>query len=1792
MGYFDSVAYALDKKCARLLIRNEEKRSSEIWTFVILFGILASLGFLLQEYGLHTVYEHKAPAWDGANQPDKLTKSFLRGICATNKYFAADTPCFMYFGNDPQESDGCNAALKNMIANYMPFCVSDLAEMQSNYASEEIVMPICKCGNPNVFTNDTWARASNVVAAVKFTSDLTGAYTIHGKQEDAQQFAVTEVGDTSNIRWNVNITAEAKTIASTYNNIITLQVAMDAALISQDRGVDTDISLGLEYFPQQPFSYTDMNFVTMLPQLITILTMSGFTTIATEMAKETVDGLRHMLYTIGCSPLDYWLSWFRIMSFRALITMIPMLIMCKELLITEMDTGLLLLCLIIFNIWAMLFAIFLSLMRMSPDSSTIIVVMIPSLVAALSYAYTPWFNDSNYNMVIGKSITILLAVLFPPFSMAMIILIAMLFTFRSQSLNFGSANEPADAFHNITCTHMILCLFFNTVALAGVDYYLAIKTSGIAAALGNQDAFDFSHEKLASVEEAGTGDDIAVSIKGLNKSFTREGGLFKAVDNLVVNFHKNQITSFLGHNGAGKSTTCALLTGEINADSGDAFIHGYSVANQMKDIRPLIGVCPQKNVIWDLLSPRDHLELYARLRNVPVGEATTQIEKLLKDIGLTDKANAYTKNLSGGQKRKLCTAAALIGNPPVVFLDEPTTGMDSSARRDMWDILFKYKKGRTIILCTHHMDEADILGDRVAILSAGKLQVSGTPEYLKAKYGKGVRIDVSMNEGADRADLLRALSEGSGSEAQLDMDGIIDNTDERERVKVEVLSDTKASDVHFKLGLDADVHSALDSLEKKRDQGAIEDFGITATNLEDVFWELGEIADQENVQKDHNSQLPDDLKLTPPSSGFKIYMMICRLATSFRREWMKQARNNFAVFLYLCLGIFFYSFSFDFSVSKPEAVNLTQNAFSGVNQPFGVAWSGSSSDFPTSNSVTNPKNIIDKMDKWSTADPEFPKPVDATGATPCLDAWLLGSDTTATCSVARAPSGDVAANTVDRGSLALVGSYEFATQPSLNTYQYTVLSNNTVALSLFGLVSYANSAIWSADEQDDSKRFSMSYFGWKEAEEGTTAIENHYRSLFEAYITALIGGLLFCMGICMMCGKASMGIVDDQKNRVRQMQILMGVTKVEYALSYLIWDNIQCVLLVLPLFFFCLIIDNSLALGATLLAIIVFFAAIVPLIHLISRLFDDSANSYGAIYYGLLLTFIGLFVCVQIFAGISWIMTERDYENSDADGYDDYIKNKDRAETFLTWSQLHPVFCLYEAFTAIVYAHKYGYNPLQADPEKFIISDPINGIVDQEMNTTIRTAAVPLTYLAVESIVFIAIYLGLEYFSDHAIFYEIDKVFSVLRQYLCRCVCINPLYDPNYGSPCMNNKKFKVLNIDADEDSISIEELSRSEIEDNDVRRERQECASEIAGSGIGISMVDMNLNPRAASDVESQGVTHDAIVAHGIRKEYNPTGLQRFEGTVAVQDFSLRVREKECLSLLGSNGAGKTSVMNMILRQARPSDGNIFVQGHNTRDILPDSVSNAMSYCPQQNTLFDALTARECLEFYCNIRGVPKQDFDRYVEQWMNAAELAAHEHTWCSHLSGGNKRKLSLAIALIGNPGLVILDEPTAGVDPSARRKLHWLINSTKRRGATVILTTHHIDEAATLGDRVAIMFKGYITCLGTNQHILHTYGEGYMLNCFMVESVSIDGVLLPAVKQHCPDMQIRDRSGTQFVQCHLGDSKKFSITSLYRTLERLKAEKKVEYFTCSQARLEDVFLKLSEKFVKKRSSDGEIP
>ena len=146
---------------------------------------------------------------------------------------------------------------------------------------------------------------------------------------------------------------------------------------------------------------------------------------------------------------------------------------------------------------------------------------------------------------------------------------------------------------------------------------------------------------------------------------------------------------------------------------------------------------PQHNVLFDSLTVKEHLWFYARLKGLDRLSTYIEMEKLLDDTGLRPKKNDQSKNLSGGMQRKLSVAIAFVGGSKTVILDEPSAGVDPSGRRSIWDLLFKYRKDRTIMISTHHMDEADVLGDRIAIISNGKLIAYGTSYFLKNKFGRG-----------------------------------------------------------------------------------------------------------------------------------------------------------------------------------------------------------------------------------------------------------------------------------------------------------------------------------------------------------------------------------------------------------------------------------------------------------------------------------------------------------------------------------------------------------------------------------------------------------------------------------------------------------------------------------------------------------------------------------------------------------------------------------------------------------------------------------------------------------------------------------------------------------------------------------------------------------------------------------------------------------------------------------------------------------------------------------------------
>lgn len=181
-----------------------------------------------------------------------------------------------------------------------------------------------------------------------------------------------------------------------------------------------------------------------------------------------------------------------------------------------------------------------------------------------------------------------------------------------------------------------------------------------------------------------------------------------ALNGLNMKLQKDQITVLLGHNGAGKSTTMSILTGIIQPSSGTAIINGFDILTEIENVRRSFGLCPQHNILFDDLTVAEHLEFYTSLKGLNMNQMEAETNRYLQKLELQPKVNSLTKTLSGGQKRKLSVALALCGNNKVVLLDEPTAGMDPSARRAMWDLLIEEKEGRTILLSTHYMDEADV----------------------------------------------------------------------------------------------------------------------------------------------------------------------------------------------------------------------------------------------------------------------------------------------------------------------------------------------------------------------------------------------------------------------------------------------------------------------------------------------------------------------------------------------------------------------------------------------------------------------------------------------------------------------------------------------------------------------------------------------------------------------------------------------------------------------------------------------------------------------------------------------------------------------------------------------------------------------------------------------------------------------------------------------------------------------------------------------------------------------------
>ncbi len=304
----------------------------------------------------------------------------------------------------------------------------------------------------------------------------------------------------------------------------------------------------------------------------------------------------------------------------------------------------------------------------------------------------------------------------------------------------------------------------------------------------------------------------AIVAHGLRKSF----GDVVALDGVDLTVKAGTVFGLLGPNGAGKTTAVKILTTLLRADDGTAEVAGLDVVRRADELRSRIGLTGQYAAVDEYLTGRENLEMFGRLYNLPTDVARRRADELLAQFDLADDASRVVKTYSGGMRRRLDLAASLIIFPEVLFLDEPTTGLDPRGRLRMWDIIEELAAGgATILLTTQYMEEADRLADRIAVLDRGRVIAEGTTDELKAQIG-GERLEVTVSDEGDLPRAVDVLRTHCGPEVQVDA--------ERRHASVPVTAGARALAAAVRELDGAGIH--------------IDDLSLHRPTLDDVFLSL------------------------------------------------------------------------------------------------------------------------------------------------------------------------------------------------------------------------------------------------------------------------------------------------------------------------------------------------------------------------------------------------------------------------------------------------------------------------------------------------------------------------------------------------------------------------------------------------------------------------------------------------------------------------------------------------------------------------------------------------------------------------------------------------------------------------------------------------------------------------------------------------------------------------------------------------------------------------------------------
>lgn len=1130
-------------------------------------------------------------------------------------------------------------------------------------------------------------------------------------------------------------------------------------------------------------------------------------------------------------------------------------------------------------------------------------------------------------------------------------------------------------------------------------------------------------EEDPPIEKAG------VKIRHLRKVYDKK----VAVDGLDLNMYEDQITVLLGHNGAGKTTTMSMLTGMFSPSSGTALINGHDIRTDIEGVRRSLGLCPQHNVLFNELTVAEHVKFFAKLKGVRDGDVAAEVEKYVNLLELTDKMNAQSRTLSGGMKRKLAVGVALCGGSKVVLLDEPSSGMDPSARRALWELLQKEKLGRTVLLSTHFMDEADVLGDRIAIMAEGQLKAVGSPFFLKKTFGAGYRLICVKKANCDKDRLLEILK------------GYIP--------EVEVETDI-GSELTMVLREDyvQKFQPMLEDLEDNMESCGISSFGISLTTMEEVFLRSGtdsfEKESLENGTVIHTASSEyalDNLHLLTGK-----HLLFNQIKAQFLKKSLVTIRSLITLSMQILIPIVF--------VLMTYIIILNSSA----NQ-----------DLPALDikldSYTHSVTVV--QDQQSDAS--------------VIQAY---SDLFNSLS----PNHQLIVTKEDMNDFILNKSLESIA--TVNTRYWAGVTLNTTSPTAW----FNNKAFHSAPLSINLLFNALLKSTCQECDIQVTnkPLPFQLTTRFDQLETGANSGfqLAFNTGFAMAFVAALyiMFYIRERTTRSKLLQFVSGANVALFWAVSFIWDYL--VFVVVSLFYLASVAaiqqdgwSNFEQLSRVFLVLLLFGFAVIPTTYLFSYLFDVPATGFVKMMLLNILSGSVLFTAVTLLKF-------------------DGIDLQDVANV-LEW--------VFMVFPNFVLSHSLN---------------NLNMVASTEDLCAKQCALIPMC----------------------------------TKELLCMLVpqcCGQEIFTFDEGG--INRNLLFLVGIGI----VSFGLIMFIEFRVFKRIFDRKVTVSD-AGNDSELDSDVLEEKRRIAAMSQSEINTYN-LVLKDLSKYY-----KKFR---AVNNLSVGIRHSECFGLLGINGAGKTSTFKMMTGDESISGGQAWVNGISLQTNM-NRVHQQIGYCPQFDALLEDMTGRETLKMFALLRGVKNAE--------LNSVSLAlAEELNFLKHIdkktraySGGNKRKLSTALALIGNPAVVYLDEPTTGMDPGAKRQFWNVICKIREAGKAIVLTSHSMEECEALCTRLAIMVNGEFKCLGSTQHLKNKFSEGFLLTVKVkrepVENLRarVDWVKLFVDQKF---------SGAVLKEEYL-DSLSFLIprtdlrwSAMFGLMESARNELEIEDYALGQTSLEQVFL-----------------